>query len=189
MPPKKTESIPLAPDEKALFEQAVQKVVPLVAPVRLKRPVQRTARPKRLYTPVAHDPEASFRGSLFFDPMEKPRFGGEDSVQLVRGSLHRNTLRQLTRGTVIPEASVDLHMMTRIEALQMMQDFVAHCVTTHKRWALVIHGKGAANAKPVLKNQVIDWLQSNPSVLAFCSAKPRDGGTGALYVLFKMAVG
>ncbi|OGT65197.1 MAG: hypothetical protein A3J38_09665 [Gammaproteobacteria bacterium RIFCSPHIGHO2_12_FULL_45_9] len=180
----------LSDEEKILFEQAVQKVTPLTAPVRLKRPVQRTARPKRLYKPIASNPEAYFRGDLFFDPAEKARFGGEDSVHFVRGSLHRNTLRQLTRGTLIPEASVDLHMMTRAEALQVMQEFVSHCLATHKRWALVIHGKGSAKqAKPVLKNQVIDWLQEHPSVLAFCSAKPKDGGTGALYVLLKMNAG
>ena len=29
------------------------------------------------------------------------------------------------------------------------------------------------------------WLRRNGEVLAYCSARPNDGGTGAVYVLLK----
>jgi DNA-nicking Smr family endonuclease len=41
---------------------------------------------------------------------------------------------------------------------------------------------------PVLKEGVVKWLTTGTLshlVLAFCSARPCDGGTGAMYVLLK----
>jgi len=35
--------------------------------------------------------------------------------------------------------------------------------------------------------QVNSWLRQMDAVLAFCSARPNDGGTGAVYVLLKKA--
>ena len=50
-----------------------------------------------------------------------------------------------------------------------------------------MHGKGLRSgpAGPVLKNSVQHWLSQWDEVLAFVSAQPRDGGSGALYVLLK----
>jgi DNA-nicking Smr family endonuclease len=51
----------------------------------------------------------------------------------------------------------------------------------------IIHGKGLSSAGklPVLKGKVDAWLRQMDAVLAFCSARRNDGGTGALYVLLK----
>ncbi|MEE9156926.1 MAG: Smr/MutS family protein, partial [Gammaproteobacteria bacterium] len=38
---------------------------------------------------------------------------------------------------------------------------------------------------PVLKNKLNNWLRQRDEVLAFCSTRPVDGGTGAVYVLLK----
>jgi DNA-nicking Smr family endonuclease len=38
---------------------------------------------------------------------------------------------------------------------------------------------------PVLKGKVNSWLQQWDDVLAFCSARQCDGGTGATYVLLR----
>jgi len=38
---------------------------------------------------------------------------------------------------------------------------------------------------PVLKIKVNSWLRQKAQVLAFCSARPQDGDTGAVYVLLK----
>jgi DNA-nicking Smr family endonuclease len=55
----------------------------------------------------------------------------------------------------------------------------------------IIHGKGngSVQRRPVLKGKVNHWLQQRDEVLAFCSARPVDGGTGAVYVLLKRAPG
>ncbi|HEX7233924.1 MAG TPA: Smr/MutS family protein, partial [Nitrosospira sp.] len=51
----------------------------------------------------------------------------------------------------------------------------------------VIHGKGLSsrNGEPVLKARVGSWLSQRDEVLAFCQAKPEDGGSGAVLVLLK----
>ena len=38
---------------------------------------------------------------------------------------------------------------------------------------------------PVLKQKIGNWLQQRDEVLAYCSARTCDGGTGAVYVLLK----
>jgi len=51
----------------------------------------------------------------------------------------------------------------------------------------IIHGKGhrSSSQKAVLKTYVNHWLQEHERVLAFHSAKVRDGGAGAVYLLLK----
>jgi len=51
----------------------------------------------------------------------------------------------------------------------------------------IIHGKGkgSENNLPILKNNLDQWLRRQDHVLAFCSARPIGGGTGAVYVLIK----
>jgi len=50
-----------------------------------------------------------------------------------------------------------------------------------------VHGKGRRSRQPgpVLKGLVDHWLRQRDDVLAFCSARPADGGTGAVYVLLR----
>jgi DNA-nicking Smr family endonuclease len=56
-----------------------------------------------------------------------------------------------------------------------------------KRCVRIIHGKGKSSEGklPVLKGKVNSWLRQRDEVIAFCSARPSDGGTGAVYVLLK----
>jgi DNA-nicking Smr family endonuclease len=37
----------------------------------------------------------------------------------------------------------------------------------------------------VLKGKVDRWLRQRDDIIAFCSARPVDGGTGAVYVLLR----
>ena len=55
------------------------------------------------------------------------------------------------------------------------------------RCVRVIHGKGlrSNNREPVLKTKVKHWLTQRVEVLAYCQARPADGGGGALLVLLK----
>ena len=49
----------------------------------------------------------------------------------------------------------------------------------------VIHGKGLSSRdhEPVLKARVGGWLAQRADVLAFCQARPEEGGSGAVLVL------
>lgn len=88
--------------------------------------------------------------------------------------------RRLKRGAFGFAAELDLHGLKRHELVQSVDRFIESCQSTGKTHVLIIHGKGL-----VLKNELADYLPLQPAVLAFCSAMPRDGGTGAVYVLLK----
>ena len=51
----------------------------------------------------------------------------------------------------------------------------------------VIHGKGLGSGPggPVLKMHVQGWLARWDEVLGFVTARARDGGSGAVYVLLR----
>jgi DNA-nicking Smr family endonuclease len=94
-------------------------------------------------------------------------------------------LGDLRRGRWPVQAEIDLHGLTRDEALAALRDFLADCMTRGLRCVRVIHGKGHASpgGRAILKPMTRQWLACRPEVLAFCSAPPRDGGDGALLVL------
>jgi len=101
--------------------------------------------------------------------------------------LQNKVLQKLKRGQLSPEASIDLHGMTRTQALAELQRFIGDCRSRHIKVAHVVHGKGyqSSQGKPVLKPSVALWLKQMPEVLAYSPCLPSDGGEGALYVLLK----
>jgi len=81
---------------------------------------------------------------------------------------------------------LDLHGLTVIEARNELLEFLGECEVLGIRHAIIIHGKGfRSKDKPVIKPMVNRWLRSTDNVLAFHSAQPKDGGSGAVYVLLK----
>jgi DNA-nicking Smr family endonuclease len=84
-------------------------------------------------------------------------------------------------------AVLDLHGLRVAEARQALQQLLLHAQLQGDKVVRVIHGKGKGSGtqQAVLKQQVNHWLQQDPMVLAFCSAQPKDGGSGAVYVLLK----
>jgi len=104
-----------------------------------------------------------------------------------RNGVQHKTLKQLKRGNLIIDEKIDLHGLTQQEAHQLLLEFLVEQTSQRHRCILIVHGKGigSLNNRPVLKNLVYNLLKNEPSVLAFSSAQPRDGGTGAVYVLLK----
>ena len=126
----------------------------------------------------------------FFPPIDfTPRSWTEQEEQLhfAKGGISHRIQTQLKRGKMPIEATVDLHQMTVAEALSYTQFFIQQAIVTHKRCIRIIHGKGhySTNSKPILKSALNEWLRDHPEVLAFESAQPKQGGSGALYVLLK----
>lgn len=110
-----------------------------------------------------------------------------DILNYHQGGLQRNVLRKLRRGEFRCDAVLDLHGMTSAEARQALVAFLNNAAREDFRSLRIIHGKGlrSSNQGPVLKGLVNNWLQQRSEVLAFHSARPEDGGTGAVYVLLK----
>ncbi len=80
-----------------------------------------------------------------------------------------------------------MHGATVVQAREVVNTFLKNARDQDKRVVRIIHGKGNSSEGklPVLKGKVNSWLRQKGEVLAFCSARPNDGGTGAVYVLLK----
>ncbi len=100
------------------------------------------------------------------------------------------TLRKLKRGGWIIQAELDLHGLRSDEARVALAEFLMQCARNDCRCLRIVHGKGmrSKNREPVLKNKLRHWLMQRDDVLAFCQAKPADGGSGAVIVLLKSSL-
>lgn len=109
------------------------------------------------------------------------------SLLFALSDLPDRTLEQLKKGKYGWQAGLDLHGYTLDEARAELELFLQDAIASHFRCVLVVHGKawGAIADYPVIKSHVNAWLRELPEVIAFCSARPVDGGTGALYVLLR----
>jgi DNA-nicking Smr family endonuclease/chorismate mutase len=110
----------------------------------------------------------------------------EESVfYLAKGSsLEPTVLKQIERGEYPIDQRIDLHGDTIEFARNKLIHTMKKAQENQWRLLLIIHGKGH-HAK--LKNHVVHWLKQMTGILFFCSAQPKNGGTGALYVFLKRA--
>ena len=110
-----------------------------------------------------------------------------DRLNFKRAGVQTRTLEKLRRGQIALEAELDLHGMTVTEATAASTRFLEYCRMNDYGCVRIIHGKGrgSKDSKPALKNHLNHWLRHQSAVQAFISAAPRDGGTGAVYVLLK----
>lgn len=111
---------------------------------------------------------------------------GEEML-FMRPGIQRATLRKLRRGEYVVEAQLDLHGQTVAQARVSVSRFFQECLSLGRRCVRIIHGKGRGSQGrlPVLKGKVNVWLRRKDEVLAFCPARPGDGGDGAVYVLLR----
>lgn len=112
-----------------------------------------------------------------------------DELLFSRNGVQTSVMRKLRRGQYRVAAELDLHRLTAAQAHQALVDFIVHCKRQHLRCVRIIHGKGlgSKDQRPVLKARVNQWLRQWNDVLAFCSARQCDGGSGATYVLLRKA--
>ena len=114
----------------------------------------------------------------------------DEYIEGVAPGIDRRLLRKLKHGDYSLEGHVDLHGMRRDEAREEIARFFAAARHEGKRCVLVVHGRGLRSKDniPVLKELLVGWLTRGSigaGVLAFCTARPSDGGAGAVYVLLR----
>jgi DNA-nicking Smr family endonuclease len=118
------------------------------------------------------------------------------------GGLDGNTADRLRKGTLEPDARIDLHGRTEEAAHRALLGFLRSVQRSGARLVLVITGKGARQrgsdepfdmdearrSRGVLKSAVPRWL-AEPAFAALIadsrSAHRKHGGAGALYVYLK----
>jgi DNA-nicking Smr family endonuclease len=122
-------------------------------------------------------------------------FDLSDSDEFIEGriaGLDQHVVRKLRDGEFAVQGHVDLHGMTREEAKRAVELFLRASRHAGKRCVLVVHGRGlhSKDQLPVLKDSLKTWLGTARfarHVLAFATARPVDGGAGAVYVLLRRA--
>jgi len=170
-------------DDKGLFRKAVSGTRPL------KQDRKNPHKPRLKPVPLQrHRDDQDVVASLLSDDFSPDIETGEELL-FVRSGIQERVLRKLRRGQFAIEAELDLHGYIVPEAREAIAVFLRDALQAGKRCVRIIHGKGlgAEGRLPVLKIKVNSWLRQKDQVLAFCSARQQDGGTGAVYVLLKKA--
>ena len=177
-----TKSLILDPQDRALFRRAVGPVEPLrcdrIEPVRCHpAPIPR-------FTEADERQVLADAMSNWFEPADMDT--GEELYYRQEG-VQQAVLRKLRRGQFQVGAALDLHGMTVTTAREALGEFLHRARRDSLGCVRIIHGKGngSRHRGPVLKPKINHWLRQRDEVLAFCSARPMDGGTGAIYVLLR----
>jgi DNA-nicking Smr family endonuclease len=106
-----------------------------------------------------------------------------------RPGIGPDILRRLRRGEWVIQDHLDLHGARVDEARELLALFLREAVRRGFRCVRVVHGKGlgSKDRQPVLKGKTRVWLAQRDEVIAFCQARPAEGGSGALVVLLRPA--
>ena len=118
----------------------------------------------------------------------KPNAYKADLVPGVNIGLDKRTAQKLRRGQLRPQKYLDLHGMTQFEAHEALNEFIFECYENGLRNVLVITGKGSVTEGGILRRMLPKWLNSSSirdMIIAIEVAIPRDGGTGAYYVIIR----
>ena len=110
-----------------------------------------------------------------------------DELAFVRPGLSRHVLRKLRSGQWSTQDQLDLHGSRAEEARRLLVDFLGLAGKRGHRCVRIVHGRGRGSrgGEPVLKRKVAAWLAQRKEVLAYCQARPADGGSGAVMVLLR----
>lgn len=170
-------------DAAALFRAAVADAKPISTDRVHHEPPPPPAYPRQR----ERDEQAALAESLAVSDLLDLHLEGGDEAAWLRPGMSPNVLRDLRRGRWVVRAHLDLHGMNREEARQHVALFLTECLQHGQRCLRIVHGKGLGSPgrEPVLKKLVQGWLSQRQEVLAFCQAKPVDGGAGAVMVLLK----
>jgi DNA-nicking Smr family endonuclease len=133
---------------------------------------------------IERDAFARAIGQLKLDMTFTDRIPEDDELK----SLGANRLRQLKRGVISVERQLDLHGLTREEALAALPRFLQSAVAHGEKAVLVITGKGINSpGEPVLLQAVAGWLRDagKKLVVEFAPAPREMGGSGAFVVFLR----
>jgi DNA-nicking Smr family endonuclease len=133
------------------------------------------------------DEAAALRESIDAPLSFQDRLDIGDEGNYLHDGLPRRVLTDLRRGRWVIQDELDLHGLTRDEARAALSAFLSHALKQGFRCVRLIHGKGLGSPgrEPVLKHLSRGWLMQRAEILAFCQARPHDGGEGALMILLR----
>lgn len=165
------------------------------------RPLGWSAQPLRLPPPPdlpkRADDEAETLASLSEFVAGRGEIDPFATGEGVEGASSREGLRylaRLKRGDFSVQGHLDLHGFGREDARPALERFLRDAQRLGHSCVRVIHGRGThSETEPsLMKREVTRWLSSkrlSRTVVAFASARWKDGGSGAVYVLLRYSAG
>ena len=168
--------------EEHVFSQAMQQVAPLAGKGRAVVP-----EPERPASQIFPDnPLQDFLDG-------KVEFSLEFTDEYLEGhvlGLDPAVIGKMRAGSFSYEAHLDLHGLNAPQAFDALVTFIRASYQRGRRSVLLIPGRGknSPDGTGILRDKMQEWLTQDPLkrvVLAFCTALPKDGGPGALYVLLR----
>jgi DNA-nicking Smr family endonuclease len=189
-PPPRVPPPPPAATEEELWERATSGARPVDRGPDTVGPRPPRSAPERFWHPdldAVDELRALVSGEAPFDLSDTDEF-----VEGRVAGVSHDIVRKLRRGEFAVQGHVDLHGLTREEAKREVEAFLRSSRSGGKRCVLVVHGRGlhSKDQLPVLKDALRTWLSTarfSRHVLAFATARPADGGAGAIYVLLRRA--
>ncbi|MEO0619468.1 MAG: Smr/MutS family protein [Pseudomonadota bacterium] len=193
---------PLQPDESRIWKQVTDSVTPLsdraVAPpgedfaaLMRQHDLPAPVRPVRTGDVAARD------GSL--PPRRSPTSPSSAQPVASLGTFETKRFRQLSRGSISIDATLDLHGLRQHEAHGALRRFLVQAQARGARYVTVITGKGTRDGgnnndtdtwgvpreRGVLRRVVRQWLEDaefRSLVVSYTTAPRHHGGDGALFV-------
>jgi len=174
----KRKPAPIAPEDAALFREAVGAVRRIDPGHATSQRAGPPPEPRRLRM----DEAEALRESRDIDALAP--IDATDVLSFRRDEVPEKTLRQLRRGEFSVQDELDLHHLRAAAAERLLKAFLNQARHGSRLCVRVVHGKGLrSESAPVLKSLVDKVLRHRGDVLAFASAPLNQGGTGAVLVL------
>jgi DNA-nicking Smr family endonuclease len=173
---------PIDDDDSRLFREAigdVRRLDPVPAPPAPAKPAP--------HPHMFEADEAAVPGELLDMSFDPALLEVGEELSYLRDGYSPKLLRQLKRGQFSVQDDLDLHQMNVAAAQASIVAFLAEAKQHERRCVRIVHGKGLRSraAGPVLKGLTDRLLRRRDDVIAFASARPSMGGTGAVVVLLK----
>jgi DNA-nicking Smr family endonuclease len=183
------EAEPSKPAGKAVEEDERELFLRSMSDVKRLGPEPSVGKKKVAASPVPKKIDDEER-RLFLDSVKRMDVTFRDeipNVQPIRPAA-ANRMRQLKAGAIRINLELDLHGMSRDEALESIKHFITGAYNRGQKVVLVITGKGNNSpGAPVLQAAVVSWLREagKKMVAEFAPAPQQMGGSGALVVFLK----
>jgi DNA-nicking Smr family endonuclease len=133
-------------------------------------------------------------GRLFQEALDResapPILDHPEYIEGWVGLAGRRFLPNLRSGVYSIQGGIDLHGLSRVEAREAVEDFIAGMSRERSCCVKIVHGRGinSPSDKAILKEHLQRWLATRRMsryVVAYASAPYTDGGVGAVYVLLR----
>lgn len=173
-------------DDPDVFIDAMRAVTPISAFSTKGREVNPDAPPP----PVSLMPEDNPMQDFMDGKLEFSLASTDEYVEGHVVGLDLMLVSKLQNGQFSPEGHLDLHGLNTVQAFQTLVGFMRGAYMKGQRTVLVVPGRGKNSplGVGVLREKIQEWLTQEPFrrvILAFCTARSVDGGTGAMYVLLR----